>query len=94
MTTQILECKRSQSQSHHAYPETSALASHLCHIAFKISILMYHIYPGTSPSYRGVNPRELGVVTPRFLAEGSWGRKGGREILLYLIMYRKYVRKW
>jgi len=27
----------------------------------------------------------------RGVAEGSWT---GRETLLYLIMYRKYVRKW
>ena len=39
----------------------------------------------------GVNPWGLGVATPRYLAGGSWT---GREILLCLIMYRKYVRKW
>src|SRR6218665_3830136 len=43
----------------------------------------------------------LRVATPRFWAGGrSEGRRGwleswtGSEILLYLIMYRKYVRKW
>src|SRR6218665_2459076 len=42
-----------------------------------------------------------GVATPRFWAGGSWGSSGvagglwtSRKILLYLIMYRKYVRKW
>ena len=40
-------------------------------------------------SYPGINPRlgVWGVTTPRFWA-------GGREILLYLFMYRMYVRKW
>ena len=39
--------------------------------------------------FRDVNPG-VGVATPRFWAGGSWGL----EILLYLIVYRKYVRKW
>jgi len=30
--------------------------------------------------HRGVNPGELGVATPRFLARGSWGRRGGRGV--------------
>jgi len=34
---------------------------------------------------RGVNPGELRPL--------DFGQ-GGREILLYLIMHRKYVRKW
>ena len=33
----------------------------------------------------------VGVTTPRFWAGVSWM---GRETLLHLIMYRKYVRKW
>ena len=44
---------------------------------------------------RGVNPGDWEVATPHFgqgvVGEGSWT---GREILLYPIMYRKYVRKW
>ena len=47
----------------------------------------------------------LGIedCNPQILGRGSWGSQGGsykggsytgREILLYLIMYRKYVRKW
>ena len=49
---------------------------------------------------RGVNPGGLGVATPRLCAggRGITGGRGllwkGREILLYLIMCRKYVRKW
>src|SRR6218665_2878970 len=43
--------KRSHSQRpHHAYTETTALASH-AHTAFKISLLIYHIHSGTSPSH-------------------------------------------
>src|SRR6218665_3938600 len=49
----------------------------------------------------GVNPGAEGRY-PRFWAGGSQGRSQGRsleswtgrEILLYVIMYRKYVRKW
>ena len=33
------------------------------------------------------------VATPRFWARGLGG-VAGVDILLYLIMYRKYVRKW
>jgi len=36
----------------------------------------------------------LGVTNPRFWAGIVGVAGGGREILLYLIMYRKYVRKW
>src|SRR6218665_3641173 len=44
--------KRSQSQRpHHACNETTALASHPCRTAFKMSLLIYHIHSGTSPSY-------------------------------------------
>ena len=52
----------------------------------------------------GVNPGRVGgVATPRFWAEGFLeGHRGkgvvrwswtGRETLLYLIMYRKYIRQ-
>jgi len=34
---------------------------------------------------------DWGVATSRILGRGLWT---GREILLYLIMFRKYVRKW
>src|SRR6218665_2187204 len=45
----------------------------------------------------GVNPEGFGVPTPDFELGGRGGRRRswtGHEILLYLIMYRKYVRKW
>src|SRR6218665_3739031 len=53
----------------------------------------------------GVNPGGLVVATPQSLGRGvvgvaGWFARGvvgswtGRKILLYLIMYRKYVRKW
>jgi len=42
----------------------------------------------------GVNPGGLGVATPRFWAGGTGGSWTCRKILLYLIMHRKYVRKW
>src|SRR6218665_2333177 len=46
---------------------------------------------------RGVNPGWVGGRDPQILGRGGGGLRGvvgGREILLYLIMYRKYVRKW
>src|SRR6218665_2319296 len=43
---------------------------------------------------QGVNPGRLGVAIPRFWAGVVGGRRTGREILLYLIIYRKDVRKW
>ena len=45
-----------------------------------------------------VSPGGLGVSPPRDFGMGSRAGlragRGGRETLLYLIMYRKYVRKW
>jgi len=38
-----------------------------------------------------VNPGGLVGRDPQILGGGSWT---GRKILLYLNMYRKYVRKW
>ena len=50
------------------------------------TVIQFHV--AWALGVRGVNPEGVGgVVTPRFWA-------GGREILLYFIMYRKYVRKW
>jgi len=56
-----------------------------------------------STAHRRQSWEGLGVATPRFLAGGSLGVAGGsqggsgwwtgRKILLYLNMYRKYVRK-
>ena len=51
--------------------------------------------PGSGASILGVGGRE-----PQILGRGCGVAEdrrrvvGGREILLYLIMYRKYVRKW
>src|SRR6218665_2219722 len=46
----------------------------------------------------GVNHGGLGVSPPpRFWAGESWGRRrsrGSREILIYRIIYSKYVSKW
>src|SRR6218665_2355570 len=52
----------------------------------------------------GVNPGGWGSRSLRFWAGGCGGSRGGargtegswtgRKILLYVIMYRKYVRKW
>ena len=41
--------------------------------------------------HRGVNPGGLEGRDPKILGVGVGV---GREILLYLIMYKKYVRKW
>ena len=43
-----------------------------------------------SADSRGVNPGVLWGCDPQILDRGSWT---DREIL-YLIIYRKYVRKW
>ena len=45
----------------------------------------------------GVNPGGWRGRDPKILGRGTLGvagSHGGREILLYLIMYRRYVRKW
>jgi len=58
-------------------------------------ILTRHIF-----AHRGVNPGGWGSRPPDFwqevvgLQEGRGGSWTGREILIYLIMNRKYVRKW
>src|SRR6218665_593800 len=84
---------------HHSFLEASSYFSILAlviHSSWKR--LLSHCYPGASIL-------GLRVATPIFWAGGSCGgrregRRGslgsltGREILLYLIMYRKYVRKW
>ena len=43
---------------------------------------------------RGVNPGGWGSRPPDFGQGGSWGSWTGRKILLYIIIYRKCVRKW
>ena len=54
-----------------------------------------------SSPYRDVNPGGLGGRDPhslgtggRGVAEEDVGGVMGRELLLYRIVYRKYVRKW
>src|SRR6218665_1720211 len=61
--------------------------------------------PNSSGSI-GVNPGGLGGRDPQISGRGvvggsQWGSQGGSwesltggKILLYLIMYRKYIRKW
>src|SRR6218665_3016752 len=57
--------------------------------------LLSHCYPG--PSILGAggrDPQILGRGVAGRVAGGSLESWTGREILLNLIMYRKYVRKW
>src|SRR6218665_1901160 len=52
---------------------------------------------GVNPGAEGRDPHILGRGSCGGRREGHMGVVGvvdGREILLYLIMYRKYVRKW
>src|SRR6218665_736199 len=77
---------------HHSFLEASSYFSILplvIHSSWKW--LLSHCYPGSSIL-------GLRIATPIFLAGGRGGGAGGswtgREILLYVIMYRKYVRKW
>jgi len=58
------------------------------------SSILYIDYCMTGASILG----GLGGSRPPDFGQGrSWGRRGswtGREVLLYLSLYRKYVRKW
>src|SRR6218665_2303640 len=49
---------------------------------------------GVNPGAEGRDPQILGRGVTGWAAEGSLESWAGREILLYLIMYRKYARKW
>src|SRR6218665_2225055 len=49
---------------------------------------------GVNPGAEGRDPLVLGRGSQEGLQGGSLESWTGREILLYLIMYRKYVRKW
>jgi len=51
---------------------------------------------GINNSNRGVNPGGCGVATLLHFGQGVVGSQEGRKILLslYLIMHRRYVRKW
>src|SRR6218665_2264454 len=57
--------------------------------------LLSHCYPGASIiGAEGRDPEFVGGGVGGRVAGGSLESWTGREILLYLIMYRKYVRKW
>ena len=58
--------------------------NHVCSLYFRY-------FPTTPPQNIGINPG--GFATPRFWAGGRRGSWTGHKIL-YLIMHRKYVRKW
>src|SRR6218665_1849432 len=49
---------------------------------------------GVNPEAEGREPQNLGRGVAGRVAGGSLESLTGREILLYLFMYRKYVRKW
>src|SRR6218665_3427587 len=82
---------------HHSFLEASSFFSILPLVILSSwKRLLSHCYPGASNL--GTEGRD-----PQILGRGSQGgTQGGgsleswmgREILLYLIMYRKYVRKW
>ena len=69
-----------------------------------MSLVLYCINGLFASVCIGVNPGGWGVATPQILGRGSrggsqvgsWGSWTGHKILLYLIMYRKYmyVQKW
>ena len=79
---------------HHSFLEASSLFSLLNPPLGNSFLLVKASFPLLS---RGVNPGAEGR-DPQILGRGSQGGSleswTGREILLYLIMYRKYVRKW
>src|SRR6218665_3785482 len=84
---------------HHSFLEASSYFSILplvIHSSWKR--LLSHCYPGASIlGTECRDPHILGrgsCVGRREGRRGSLGSWTGREILLYLIMYRKYVRKW
>src|SRR6218665_3905036 len=57
--------------------------------------LLSHCYPGASIlGAEGRDPPNLGRGAQGGSQGGALETWTGREILFYLIMYRKYVRKW
>ena len=54
-------------------------------------LAMFPVFP--FPTCQGRQSWRVGVATPIFWTGESWGSWTGREILLYVIMYWKYVRK-
>src|SRR6218665_3644463 len=79
---------------HHSFLEASSFFSiHPLVILSSWKKLLSHCYPGASIlGAEGRNPEILGrVVAGRVRRRGSLESWTGREILLYLIMYRKYI---
>src|SRR6218665_145310 len=81
---------------HHSFLEASLFFSILpLVILTSWKRLLYHCYPGASILVaEGRDPQILCRVVAGRVAGGSLESWTGREMLLYLIMYRKYVRKW
>src|SRR6218665_3227485 len=81
---------------HHSFLEASSFFSILpLEILSSWKRLLSHCYPGASIlGLRVATPRILGRGVAGRLAGGALESWTGREVLLYLIMYRKYVRKW
>src|SRR6218665_1241647 len=78
---------------HHSFLEASSYFSILplvIHSSWKR--LLSHCYPGAS--LLGAEGRDPHILGWRVAGRVAGGSLTGREILLYLIMYRKYVRKW
>src|SRR6218665_2240362 len=85
---------------HHSFPEASSFFSILPLVILSSwKRLLFHCYPGASIlGAEGHEPPDFGQGGRREgagrVAGGSLESWTGREILLYLIMYRKYFRKW
>src|SRR6218665_2724707 len=81
---------------HHSFLEASLFFSILpLVILTSWKRLLSHCYPGASIlGAEGRGPQIFGRVVAGRVAGGSLESWTGREILLYLIMYTKYVRKW
>src|SRR6218665_664201 len=81
---------------HHSFLEASSFFSILpLAILSSWKRLLFHYYPGASIlGAEGRDPQILGRWVAWRVARGSLGSWTCREILLHLIMYRKYVRKW
>src|SRR6218665_2773423 len=81
---------------HHSFLEASSFFSILPLVILSSwKSLLSHCYPGSSIlGAEGRDPQILGRGVAGRVAGGSLESWTGREILLYLIMYRKYVRRW
>src|SRR6218665_2612721 len=81
---------------HHSFHEASSFYSILPLVILSSwKRLLSHCYPGASIlGAEGRDPQILGRWVAGRVAGVSLESWTGREMLLYLIMYRKYVRKW